>query len=244
MKSKKKQKRARDKSPPGLPLDQQPTSISAIRNISMSNVELRKPAKKKRSAAGVDDAETDWYRVTYTVFLQSASAESKTSATTAVKRIKVTSEADTQQMDDPSTYMMNKTRDAIRRKVNEDEWGLDCSLGAGPFFMETDDYWKYLWVYAESEISKQKLEAAARSSAARKGHQTRVDTVVAKEWEKGNEFKDRFEKHRAKASVLSALEQHSQKEIAKAEPIRIIIRQNKTKSGNSKCDGRKCIISY
>jgi hypothetical protein len=78
------------------------------------------------------------------VFVQTASAESKTSATTAVQRIKVTSEANTQQMDDPSTYMMNKTREAIQRKVNDNEWGLDCSLDAGPFFMEMDDYWKYL----------------------------------------------------------------------------------------------------
>lgn len=180
MKAKKKNKRSRSGSPPGSPLD----SAAAIRNITMSNVELRKSAKKKRS--DVDDAETDWYRVTYTVFVQTASAESKTSATTAVQRIKVTSEANTQQMDDPSTYMMNKTREAIRRKASEKEWGLDCSLGAGPFFMETDDYWKYLWVYAESEISKKKLEAAARSTAARKGHQTRVDTVIAKDWERGH----------------------------------------------------------
>lgn len=225
MKAKKKNKRSRSGSPPGSPLD----SAAAIRNITMSNVELRKSAKKKRS--DVDDAETDWYRVTYTVFVQTASAESKTSATTAVQRIKVTSEANTQQMDDPSTYMMNKTREAIRRKASEKEWGLDCSLGAGPFFMETDDYWKYLWVYAESEISKKKLEAAARSTAARKGHQTRVDTVIAKDWERGNGFKDADEKWRAKAPVLSALEQYSQKDMAKAEPILCSIISELSKGG-------------
>jgi len=165
------------------------------------------------------------------VFVQTASAESKTSATTAVQRIKVTSEANTQQMDDPSTYMMNKTRETIQRKVNDNEWGLDCSLGAGPFFMETDDYWKYLWVYAESEISKRKLEAAARSTAARKGHQTRVYTVIAKEWERGNGFKDAHEKWRAKAPVLSALEQYSQKDMAKAEPILCSIISELSKGG-------------
>eukprot|EP00984_Skeletonema_dohrnii_P017124 scaffold7728_cov75-Skeletonema_dohrnii-CCMP3373.AAC.2 len=216
-----RQKRSRSSSPPGSPVDQQPTSVAAIRNISMSNVELRKTTKKKKSTSGgVDDADTDWYRVTYTVFVQSVSAGRKlASAKTAVKRIKVTSEAGTQQMDDPSTHMMNKTRNAIRRKVDENEWGLDCSVGAGPLFMETDDYWKYLWVYAESEISKQKLEAAARSTAARKGHQTRVDAVVAKEWERGDGFKDADEKWRAKVPVLSALEQYSQKDMSKAEPI-------------------------
>ncbi len=44
------------------------------------------------------------------------------------------------------------------------------------------------------------------------------------DWEKkGGEFKDRYEKHRAKRSVLSALETSTQKQIGKAEDILSII---------------------
>jgi hypothetical protein len=125
--------------------------------------------------------------------------------------------------------MMVKTRGVITDRA--DELGIDCRLGAGPLFMTIDGYWKCLWVYAESEIGKKKLEAEARSVAARKGHQTRIDAVIAKEWEKGDGFKDRGEKHRAKASVLSALEQYSQKEFSKAEPILCSIISDLSKEG-------------
>ena len=36
-----------------------------------------------------------------------------------------------------------------------------------------------------------KNEAEARSAAARKGHQIRIDTVAGKEWEEGSDFKQR-----------------------------------------------------
>ena len=130
---------------------------------------------------------------------------------------KVIQVATTKDMEFHSETMMEKTRDAINNRVIE--WGIDCSVGAGPLFMTTDAIWEYLWVYAENEMHKMKNEAEARSAAARKGNQSRVDAVVGKEWEEGSDFKDCGEKHRAKAAVMSALEQHSQKEIAKAEPI-------------------------
>ena len=43
--------------------------------------------------------------------------------------------------------------------------------------METDVFWKYLWVFAEREISELKVAAEAKSVAARKGHQTREDAI-------------------------------------------------------------------
>jgi hypothetical protein len=104
-------------------------------------------------------------------------------------------------------------------------------LGAGPLFMEMDGYWRYLWVYAEREISNDKLASESKSAASRKGHQTRAEKIEAKEWEIGDGFKDAAAKHRAKDAVLSTLETFSQKEISKAEPILRSIISDLSKEG-------------
>lgn len=104
---------------------------------------MKKSKKKRKSSADTqaDDEDGDWHRVAYTVFVQSP---------TGVVRITVDSDVATQKMNDPAEYMMNKTRKAITDKIND--YGIDCSIGAGPLFMEMDGYWRYLWVYAEREI--------------------------------------------------------------------------------------------
>eukprot|EP00984_Skeletonema_dohrnii_P017496 scaffold7980_cov71-Skeletonema_dohrnii-CCMP3373.AAC.2 len=204
-KSTKKQKR-KPSPPRGNNKEDAPPTGLSIREVRVTHVVLQRSKNKKRKAAADNAHIADWYKVTYTVFLTSK---------TGTTEIKVNSTKDTTAWD----QMMVKTRAVITNRT--DELGIDCRLGAGPLFMTIDGYWKCLWVYAESEISKKKLEAEARSVAARKGHQTRVDTVIANEWERGDGFKDAAdEKWRAKVPVLSALEQYSQKDdIAKAETI-------------------------
>jgi len=147
---------------------------------------MKKSKKKRKSSAETqaDDEEGDWHRVAYTVFVQSP---------TGVLRITVNSDVTTQKMNDPAEYMMNKTRKAITDKIND--YGIDCSIGAGPLFMEMDGYWRYLWVYAEREISNDKLASESKSAASRKGHQTRAEKIEAKEWEIGDGFKDAAAKH-------------------------------------------------
>ena len=202
MSSSKKKKRSESS-----PLDDRASNPLSISDITVSNIELLGVKKKKKKKAPVDGEDySTWYRVLYSVLLTSPHEK---------KEIKVATTKGI--MENPSEAMMEKTRDAINSKVVE--WGIDCSVGAGPLFMTTDTIWEYLCVYAENEIHKMKNEAEARSAKARKGHETRANAVVGKEWEEGSDFKDRGEKHRAKAAVMSALEQHSQKETAKAEPI-------------------------
>ncbi len=82
-----------------------------------------------------------------------------------------------------------------------------------------DAFWKYLWVYAEREISNSKVAAEARSAVARKGHQTRADAFDDKKWERGDGFKSADEKWRAKVPILSALEQYTKKDLSKAEAV-------------------------
>ena len=98
-------------------------------------------------------------------------------------------------------------------------------------YMDKDVFWEYLWVYAENEININKLAKEARPAAARKGHQTRADAINEKEWEKGEEYKDRFEKHRAKASIMSAIEKATNKETKKAEAVLKSVINDLTKEG-------------
>ncbi len=47
----------------------------------------------------------------------------------------------------------------ILERMEEEEFGLDVRLGDGSLYMETDVFWKYLWLFAEREISVSELVA-------------------------------------------------------------------------------------
>lgn len=98
-------------------------------------------------------------------------------------------------------------------------------------YMDKDDFWKYLWVYAKNEINNNKVAKEERSAAKRKAHQTRADAIKQKEWEEGREFKHAGEKHRAKSSIMSAIEKATNKETKKAEAVLKSVINDLTKEG-------------
>ena len=185
---------------------------ASIREIRVTGVELQKLKKKsgtkrKKSSTANDGDEVNdegWYRVEYTAFIDTSNG---------VKKVKA---ASTKNMEDPAKQMMEKTRAAIDSR--KDDFDIDYRSGAGVYFMQYEGFWNYLWVYAEREISNKKLAAEQRSAAAKKGRQTRVEADVAKDWERGDGFKDADEKWRAKVPVLSALDNILRKISQKLKP--------------------------
>jgi hypothetical protein len=198
------------------------TTASEIREIRVKSVEWQPPptrGKKRKAPDDGGDVDNGWYKVFYTVFIQKYDKKTE--------RINVSSIKD--MGGDPSSVMMERTRDAIHKR--QDELNINYQLGSGPMYMDKDDFWKYLWVYAENEINNNKVAKEARSAAKRKAHQTRADAIKQKEWEKGEEFKDAPQKHRAKASIMSAIEQATNKETKKAEAVLSSVINDLTKEG-------------
>ena len=119
-------------------------TAAAIREIRVSRVEFQKPTLKKRKNAGGDVA--GWYKVSYSTFITMPNGRPKEIKTHTTK-----------DMQNHSADMMKKTRGAIDSQLEELDVHLDVRLGAGPLYMETDVFWKYLWVSAEHKISELKL---------------------------------------------------------------------------------------
>lgn len=90
--------------------------------------------------------------------------------------------------------------------------------------MTRDATLSYLWAIAENCMGEEAEHWAKRSDAAQKGHATKNEISVAKEWTKGKELTSddtgRSAKKRGEADVMAALEMgRSKKEVAKAEAI-------------------------
>lgn len=135
--------------------DADTTKVSEIRDIRVMNVELQttKPPKASPEDGGDhDDNDGGWYKVFYAVNIHTPNG---------TKRIVVASIKD--MGEDPSSVMMERTRDAIHKR--KDEFNIDYQLGSGPMYMDKDDFWEYLWVYAENEINKIKINKEAPPGA-------------------------------------------------------------------------------
>ena len=53
---------------------------------------------------------------------------------------------------------------------------------------QTDAMWGYLWGHAENEIWKEIQASECESNKIAKGHETRRENVLDKEWEAGTKF--------------------------------------------------------
>ena len=85
--------------------------------------------------------------------------------------------------------------------------------------MHNESPWVYLWKKTENNTIKSSKNSLKSSLAKQKGHQTRLDATLSKDWERGDGFKCPTEKSRAKECVYAALEKSSKKQSSKEEII-------------------------
>ena len=66
--------------------------------------------------------------------------------------------------------------------------------------------WRYLWGYAENEISKKFKEKPQDFKAKKKGHETRTQRVLDADWDVGSEFENKNQQFHANNAVIQALD--------------------------------------
>ena len=130
--------------------------------------------------------------------------------------------------------MMLKVRRAILGQ--REKRGIDLSTHDGQSFMNSTWPWKLLWSSFLKEVNDLKLAALSRTSTATKGHQTRSDELLSRDWEEGGSFASTSNQSSCKKEVLAELEKRSDKKIGKAERILSGIISDLAKEGLDECN--------
>ena len=137
-----------------------------------------------------------------------------------LKQLMIKSDKAVEEADEPWRAMKNKTI----RKVDELVKGgcnLNIHEGLGALYMSgfVDSLWENLYSTAKCKVLEDKLSQRSVSQRRVAGHETRDEEIIGGEWKKGNNFPDRFQKSRAKTSVLKSLEKSSGKSTMRAQSI-------------------------
>ena len=141
-------------------------TISDIVIINVSPAASPKKKKQKKSAATSTEVnEEDSFHVIYQVTLSCKNPN----------RFRVRSDRDTWLSEDPSTYMRDKVREAIKAKA--DSFNLSFDNDIGRYFMENDGPWEYLWAKTENDMHKIKEESRQKSLEVKAGHASRTEKI-------------------------------------------------------------------
>ena len=135
-------------------------------------------------------ADNDRWRVQSTVVLDCPSQN----------RLFVNSVNEVWQSNDPGRVMMERVRRIINEKAKE--YSINCDSDMAEYYLVNSSPWEYLWTKAENDMMTQKPESLKKASRAVKGHVAIMVTIQSSGWVKGEEFKNRTLKSRAKTAVL------------------------------------------
>ena len=96
-------------------------------------------------------------------------------------------------------HMRSLTLQALdRHKQRAMEDGKECRLdyhSKESALLQTDTMWTYVWGYADNEIRKAIMEKDTESIQKKRGHKTRTQQVLDKEWENGEDFDGKHQKY-------------------------------------------------
>jgi hypothetical protein len=156
-------------------------------------------------------------------------------------RIQVKSEV--KFFDDPAIpyiLMMDKISKFIQRHKKEKTFDgikgrqLDYGDGIGALYMKRDksvgSIWRLLWASAENDINKIRLLSYKRSEHQANQHQSKVDTVLDKDWVEGSDFQNCMAKSRAIKRVKEAHFLATKKSTVKATILLSDLVSNLTRS--------------
>ena len=136
--------------------------------------------------------------------------------------------------DNTAVAMMIKTRSILTNKLEELNLCLDDVNGV--VLMNTEWPWLLLWDSVQNKVNELKIEGIENTNRTKMGHDTRDYSLVAKDWEGGEEFNTPANLYTAKRAVLNELEKRSGKEIMKAVSILSSILTNLVERGLNELD--------
>jgi hypothetical protein len=184
-------------------------------DLPSSDGDSTNPPTIRDTTVGVESLpHNNKYRVAYTMTFTKPCCSFHSKA----QRVRIQVKSEIEFFDDPAIpyiLMMDKTIKFIRCHKKEKTFDgiegcqLDYGDGIGAFYMKHDEsvgsIWRLLWASAENDINKICLLSYERSEHQANQHQSKVDTVLEKDWVEGSDFQNCMAKRRAIKRVKEAL---------------------------------------
>ena len=98
--------------------------------------------------------------------------------------------------------MKEQSLEALVCNLNSNEGCLldyNSTLGVLP---QSDTFWRFMWGYVKNEMRKQLLETKKKSGESKRGHETRFDKLIKKDWEVGTAIEMKQVHHYVRVQVF------------------------------------------
>jgi hypothetical protein len=109
--------------------------------------------------------------------------------------------------------MKERSLEALACHINSNEGCLldyNSTLGVLP---QSDNFWRFMWGYAQNEMRNKLLETKKKSDKSKCGHETRFNKLIKKDWEVGTAIEMKQVRHYVWAQVFDVLVLQSGKQI-------------------------------